>query len=139
MVENQAERLAYDPDAGGGRSLHEQSHGESFLALVLHRLRGNGFYLFDEPEAALSPARQLALMAAMHRLVQRNSQFIVATHSPILLGYPGATIYDFGEHPPREVAYRETEHFQITRAFLEHPERMLRELLREDSKEGERD
>lgn len=139
VVENQAERHAYDPDAGGGRSLHEQSHGESFLALVLHRLRGNGFYLFDEPEAALSPARQLALMAAMHRLVQRNSQFIVATHSPILLGYPGATIYDFGEHPPREVAYRETEHFQITRAFLEHPERMLRELLREDSKEGERD
>lgn len=136
VLENPDARHAYDPDAGGGRSLHDQSHGESFLALVLHRLRGNGFYLFDEPEAALSPSRQLALMAAMHRLVQRNSQFIVATHSPILLGFPGATIYEFGEHPPREVAYRETEHFQVTRAFLEHPERMLRELLRDDDSEG---
>lgn len=86
-----------DADRYGGRGLHEQSHGESFLSLVLHRLRGNGLYLFDEPEAALSPARQLALLAAMHRLVGRNSQFIIATHSPILLGYPGATIYHFAE------------------------------------------
>lgn len=132
VIENPGDYRAYDPEAGGGRSLHEQSHGESFLALVLHRLRGNGFYLFDEPEAALSPSRQLALMAAMHRLVERGSQFIIATHSPILLGFPGATIYQFGDHPPRPVEYRDTEHYQITRAFLEHPDRMLRELLRED-------
>ena len=121
-----------DVDRYGGRGLHEQSHGESFLALVLHRLRGNGLYLFDEPEAALSPARQLALLAAMHRLVERNSQFIIATHSPILLGYPGATIYLFAESELRRIAYLETEHYQITKAFLDRPERMLRELLRPD-------
>jgi predicted ATPase len=119
-----------DAEAYGGRSLHAQSHGESFLSLVLHRLKGNGLYLFDEPEAALSPTRQLALLAAMHRLVQRNSQFIVATHSPILLGYPGATINLFTERALTTTAYLETEHYQITKAFLENPERMLKELLR---------
>ena len=138
-IENPADYRAYDPDAGGGRSLHDQSHGESFLALVLNRLRGNGFYVFDEPEAALSPSRQLALMAAMHRLVARGSQFIVATHSPILLGFPGATIYEFGDYPPRSIAYRDTEHYQITKAFLEHPDRMLRELLRADDDAGSAD
>lgn len=126
---------ALDPrdfDQYGGRGLHAQSHGESFLALVLHRLRGNGIYLFDEPEAALSPGRQLALLAAMHRLVRRNSQFIIATHSPILLGYPGATIYLFGEHELARIAYQDTEHYQVTKAFLDRPERMLDELLRGD-------
>lgn len=121
-----------EADRYGGRSLHDQSHGESFLALVLHRLRGNGLYLFDEPEAALSPARQLALLAAMHRLVRRNSQFIIATHSPILLGYPGATIYLFAEEGLTRTAYLDTEHYRITKAFLDRPERMLGELLRED-------
>jgi predicted ATPase len=131
-IENPNDYRAYDPEAGGGRSLHDQSHGESFLSLVLHRLRGNGFYLFDEPEAALSPSRQLTLLAAMHQLVERGSQFVIATHSPILLGFPGATIYQFGPHAPRAIAYRDTEHYQITRSFLEHPERMLRELMRDD-------
>jgi len=121
-----------DFDRYGGRSLHAQSHGESFLSLVLHRLRGNGLYLFDEPEAALSPNRQLALLAAMHRLVRRNSQFIIATHSPILLGFPGATIYLFAEEALTRTTYLETEHYQITKAFLERPERMLNELLRPD-------
>ena len=121
-----------DADQYGGRSLHAQSHGESFLSLVLHRLRGNGLYLFDEPEAALSPARQLALLAAMYRLVQRNSQFIIATHSPILLGYPGATIYLFAEENLTRTAYLDTEHYQITKAFLDRPERMLNELFRGD-------
>ena len=137
VVENPNDYGAYDAEAGGGRSLHEQSHGESFLALVLNRLRGNGFYLFDEPEAALSPSRQLALIAAMQRLVLRGSQFIVATHSPILLGFPEATIYLFGDHPPRPIAYEETEHYQVTKAFLEHPARMLRELLRDDEVDPE--
>ena len=90
-------------------------------------------YFFDEPEAALSPGRQLTLLAAMHQLVGRKSQFIVATHCPLLLGYPEATIYLFGEHPAQRVAYEDTEHYQITKAFLEHPTRMLRELFREDS------
>ncbi len=116
-------------DAYGGRSLHEQSHGESFMALVLERLHGNGLYLFDEPEAALSPTRQMSLIAAMHDLVTRGSQFIVATHSPILLGYPGATIYLFTEDKVSRVPYTETEHYVITRSFLNNPEGMLRELL----------
>lgn len=124
-----------DVDQYGGRSLHGQSHGESFMSVVLHRLRGNGLYLFDEPEAALSPSRQLALLAAMHRLVQRNSQFIIATHSPILLGYPGATIYHFAEKELIRIAYLDTEHYQITKAFLDRPERMLNELLRADEQE----
>jgi predicted ATPase len=122
-------------DTFGGRSLHAQSHGEAFLALVLHRLRGDGLYLFDEPEAALSPARQLALLAAMHRLVERGSQFIVATHSPILLGYPGACIYLFSDEAITRAAYAETEHYQITKAFLERPERMLRELFDDTASE----
>jgi predicted ATPase len=122
---------------GGGRSPHEQSHGESFMALVLHRLGGNGLYLFDEPEAALSPSRQLALLAAMHRLVASGSQFIIATHSPILMAYPGALIYEFYEKGVRQVAYTDTEHYVVTRAFLGNPERMLRELLDEkDDGEG---
>jgi len=119
-------------EAYGGRSLHAQSHGESFLSLVLHRLKGNGLYLFDEPEAALSPARQLALLAAMHALVRRNSQFIIATHSPILLGYPGATINLFTEQALTRTGYLDTEHYQITKAFLDNLERMLRELLRSE-------
>lgn len=132
VIENPDDPGAYDLEALGGVSLHDQSHGESFLALVTQRLRGNGFYLFDEPEAALSPARQLALIAAMHVLVGRGSQLIVATHSPILLGYPGATIYQFGAGTPEPIAFEDTEHFQITKAFLDNPERMLRELLRDD-------
>jgi predicted ATPase len=129
---NVASQLAFeDVDQYGGRHLHALSHGESFLAVVLHRLRGNGLYLFDEPEAALSPARQLALLVAMHRLVQRQSQFIIATHSPILLGYPEATIYLFGDTELKRIAYTDTEHYQVTKAFLDHPERMLRELLRD--------
>jgi predicted ATPase len=115
--------------AYGGISLHEQSHGESFMALVLHRLKGHGLYLFDEPEAALSPTRQMGLLAAMHDLAGNGSQFIVATHSPILLGYPGATIYLLTEGAIARVPYTETEHYVITKAFLNNPEGMLRELL----------
>jgi predicted ATPase len=120
-------------EAYGGRSLHEQSHGESFMALVLHRLGGRGLYLFDEPEAALSPTRQMSLLAAMHGLVEQGSQFFVATHSPILLGYPGATIYLFTEGAISRVPYTETEHYVITKSFLNNPERMLRELLSDTS------
>ncbi|HEX2219119.1 MAG TPA: AAA family ATPase [Gemmatimonadales bacterium] len=119
--------------AYGGHSLHEQSHGESFMALVLHRLKGQGLYLFDEPEAALSPTRQMALLAAMHDLVRRGSQFLIATHSPILLGYPGATIYLLSEGAITQVPYTETEHYSITKSFLNNPEGVLRELLADPS------
>ncbi len=133
ILENPDDYRAYDIDASGGRSFHEQSHGEAFLGLVLNRFRGDGFYVLDEPESALSPARQLALMAAMKELVDRNSQFLIATHSPILLGYPGATILEFGEHGVRPIRYQDTEHYQITRAFLENPERMLNQLFSDDA------
>jgi predicted ATPase len=113
----------------GGRSLHEQSHGESFMALMTERLRGNGVYLLDEPEAALSPYRQLAVLSRIHDLVLENSQFIIATHSPILMAYPDACIYELSKGGIAQVAYRDTEHFQITHDFLVDPERMLRVLM----------
>jgi predicted ATPase len=107
-------------DFYGGRSLHAQSHGESFLALALHRFGPNGLYFLDEPEAALSPSRQLALLALMDDHVQhRGSQFIVATHSPILMAYPDATIYELStERGIQSVRYEDTDHFLITRDFL---------------------
>jgi predicted ATPase len=113
----------------GGRSLHEQSHGESFMALVQNRFRGDGLYLLDEPEAALSPLRQLTLLAEMNRLVQNNSQFIVATHAPILLAFPGARIYQITDGSIEETAYKDCEHYKTTKRFLEDPERVMRHLF----------
>lgn len=113
----------------GGRSLHEQSHGESFLALMTERFGGQGMYILDEPEAALSPQRQLAVLSRIHDLVLDKSQFIIATHSPILMAYPEAVIYLCDKDGVRQVSYEETEHFQVTRDFLANPERMLRVLL----------
>ncbi len=118
-------------DYYGGVSLHEQSHGESFLALMLHRFGGKGLYLLDEPEAALSPTRQLAVLSRMHQLVGDSSQFIIATHSPILLAYPGAWIYQIDSTGISRVNYEDTEHYAVTRAFLNNPEKMLAELFQE--------
>ncbi|RFB16846.1 ATP-binding cassette domain-containing protein [Bacillus sp. HNG] len=120
----------------GGKSLHEQSHGESFLSLFLNRFGAQSLYLLDEPEAALSPARQLAFLRVIHELASRgDAQFIIATHSPILLGYPGAQIYNFDASPIEEIAYEETEHYQITMGFLNRRERYLEELFREDEED----
>lgn len=113
----------------GGKSLHEQSHGESFWSLVMHRFGGKGFYLLDEPEAALSPQRQLALMSRIHQLVNDNSQFVIATHSPILMTYPDAYIYSCSESGMQRVGYEETEHFQVMHDFVVNPKRMLDILL----------
>lgn len=115
----------------GGISLHRQSHGESFLSIVQKRFLGNGFYLLDEPESALSPMRLLTLMAEIQALVKKDSQFIIATHSPILLTFPGAEIFQFSKQGIEKVSYKNTEHYQITRRFLENPEKMLRYLLDE--------
>lgn len=115
--------------AYGGRSLHAQSHGESFLALLANRLQGGGIYLFDEPEAALSPQRQLSVLTLLHRLVYHRSQLVIATHSPILLAYPHARIYEFGAQGVRTVDYTETEPYRITKDFLNRRERMLEILL----------
>lgn len=119
--------------AYGGRSLHQQSHGESFLTLFQSRFNKKGIYLLDEPEAALSPARQLAFMHVMKDLVNEcNAQFIIATHSPILLGYLGAQILNF-EESISEVAYEETDHYIITKSFLGNREKFLREEDNDDN------
>ena len=119
-------------DSYGGVSLHRQSHGESFLALVQNRFSGRGLYLLDEPEAALSPTRLLTLMAQIRLLVRQDSQFIIATHSPILMAFPGACIYLLSQDGITQTAYRETEHYCLTKRFLNDPERMLNELFRDD-------
>lgn len=131
-VASQIDELGVNPDNYGGKSLHHQSHGESFMALILNRFRGGGLYLLDEPEAALSPARQLACLRAIHELVKRRSQFVIATHSPILLAFPGAVIYQLSEDGVEAVEYEQTDHYQITRRFLERREEMLHELMEDE-------
>jgi predicted ATPase len=116
----------------GGLSLHEQSHGESFFALMEHRFRGKGLYILDEPEAALSPSRQLSFLVRMRDLIEDQSQFIIATHSPIILGYPEAVIYHVSSYGLEEVAYDDLEHVQVTRTFLNQRDRMLKTLLADD-------
>ena len=131
-IEQLDSQPAFSPpviDSYGGVSLHRQSHGESFLALVQNRFGGHGLYLLDEPEAALSPTRQLSLLALLDQLVREDSQLIIATHSPILMALPGAEILQFSQDGVEPVSYRDTEHYQITRRFLEDPDRMLRYLL----------
>lgn len=115
----------------GGASLHHQSHGESFLAIVQNRFGGKGLYILDEPEAALSPMRLMTLMSEINRLVRDGSQFIIATHSPILMTFPEAQILEFSDKGIKAVEYKDTEHFNITKSFLENPEKMLRYLLEE--------
>lgn len=112
----------------GGKSLHEKSHGETFFTLLMDRLHGHGLYIFDEPEAALSPNRQLAFLARLHQLVDNNSQWVIATHSPILMAYPGATIYQLSESGIDTIAWTDTEHYTVTRDFLLHHDRMLKHL-----------
>ncbi len=113
----------------GGKSLHQQSHGESFFSIFMHRFSGKGLYILDEPESALSPTRQMAMIRRIDELVKNGSQFIIATHSPIILAYPKATIYEITPTSMEIVPYTATEHYAITRAFLEHPDDMLRRLL----------
>jgi predicted ATPase len=123
------ERINYVQRNYGVKSLHECSHGESFMATLTNKLSGNGLYIFDEPEAALSPARQLAALSAINELVQANSQFIIATHSPILLAYPNAVIYQLDEEGMRKVKYEETEHYRLTKYFLDNHKEMTSALM----------
>lgn len=115
----------------GGRPqfFHEKSHGESFLALAQSQFRGRGLYLLDEPEAALSPQRQLTLLVEIAQSVKAGGQFIIVTHSPILLGLPDAQILSFDNGPLHPIAYEETDSYQITKLFLENREQMLARLL----------
>jgi predicted ATPase len=117
-------------DSYGGKSLHKQSHGESFMSFFQNRLGKEGFFIFDEPEAALSPQRQLTLMVLMHEMCKNpQAQFIIATHSPILLAYPDATIYSCDADSLTRIEYTQTTHYQITKRFLDNPDRFLHHLF----------
>ncbi len=135
-VATEIEKLDQEPaaspriiDSFGGVSLHSQSHGESFIALLENRFHGNGLYILDEPEAALSPSRQMSMLVRMHDLIAEKSQFIIATHSPILMAYPDAWIYQIGPKGLDRVTYQDTEHYQVTKDFLNRSEMMLDVLL----------
>jgi len=117
----------YLPSYGG--TLHGKSHGEAFLAVLTQKLKGCGLYVFDEPEAALSPARQMTALVAIDQLVQKQSQLIIATHSPILLAYPNAIIYQLDENGINKIAYEDAPQYQITKRFLDDYKRMVKTLL----------
>ena len=119
----------YAYKAYGGRSLLEQSHGESFLSAFLNYASRNTLFILDEPEAALSPQRQLALLVRIHELVNNGCQLIISTHSPILMAYPNADIYAIDDTGAHITPYEETEHYQLTKYFLTHTEQMMKELL----------
>jgi predicted ATPase len=123
--------------AYGGKPLNQQSHGESFLALFANRFE-HGLYILDEPEAALSPQRQLSFLKIIYDIASLgHAQFLISTHSPILLGYPGAVLFSLDGETIREIEYRETEHYIVTRDFLNAPERFLKHLLSTPDDEGE--
>ncbi len=135
-IDDMDKEPSFDPriiESYGGVSLHKQSHGESFLALVQNRFFGNGLYILDEPEAALSPMRLLTLIAELDRLVKSGSQIIIATHSPILMAFPQAQIIELSSEGIRNVEYTETEHYKVTKQFLDTPERMLNYLLKTET------
>jgi len=122
-------------DSYGGKSLHDQSHGESFISLLQHRFTRSGFYVMDEPEAALSPQRQLSFLVLLHDLLTNNDniQFLIATHSPILLAYPDAQILSFDGGHVREIGYRESQPFQLVSRFVAAPERYINALFSDKS------
>ncbi|AGK95503.1 AAA family ATPase [Clostridium pasteurianum] len=112
----------------GGKSLHKQSHGESFFSVFINRFGGDGLYILDEPEAALSPSRQLSMLARIHELVKQRSQFIIVTHSPIIMAYPDATIYEIKD-TLELVKYEDTEHYQIMKNFINNKDKMINILM----------
>jgi len=142
-VQTEIEKLDREPGPGGSfirsaygaRPLHEQSHGEAFFALFENRFKGDGLYILDEPEAALSPSRQLSFLAKLHQLVLARSQLIIATHSPIILGYPDAWIYETSERGLNRVEYEDLDHVTVTRNFLNRRQTFLDVLLSEDDEE----
>jgi predicted ATPase len=113
----------------GGHSLHEQSHGEAFISLFMNRFGGNGLYILDEPEAALSPSRQMVFLSRMHDLVCKNSQFIIATHSPIIMAYPNAMIYTIDESGLQQTDYEKTDHYIVYKKFMNDYRHVLKTLM----------
>ncbi|MEO1769788.1 AAA family ATPase [Candidatus Enterococcus ferrettii] len=137
-VASELEELGRDPMEGhlahasyGGQPLHTRSHGEGLLSIIENRFGNKGFYLLDEPEAGLATSRQYALLQEIHRLVKGGSQLIIATHSPIIMSYPDAAIYQFSQEGIEELSLEETIAFRETKLFYEDPKRMLHYLLRE--------
>lgn len=137
-VASEIERLDEEPSpagrigpAYGPRPLHEVSHGESFLSLVVHRFGAGGLYVLDEPEAAMSPTGCLALVRRFHDLVDEGSQFVIATHSPIIMAFPGALIYVLAASGPQRTTWNDLNHVKVMQEFLNHPDSVLRELLSE--------
>jgi predicted ATPase len=135
-VASEIEALDEDPfggppviDSYGHLSLHEQSHGESIMSTMMNRFGGDGLYILDEPEAALSPSRQLVMLGRLHELVQKRSQFLIATHSPMLMAYPNAWIYQISADGIERVKLEDTEHYLIARRFLNDPHQQLAKLL----------
>ncbi|WP_432361523.1 AAA family ATPase [Sporosarcina sp. UB5] len=132
------EELDQDPfgpriiDSFGGVSLHEQSHGESFFAVFKERFRGNGLYILDEPEAALSPLRQMSLLARINELVSEGSQFIISTHSPIIMAHPLSKIVQITEDGIDETTLEETDHYAIMKQFFDDRDRLLYHLFQDD-------
>jgi predicted ATPase len=123
----------------GGTPLHEMSHGESFLALFSNRFN-RGIYILDEPEAALSPQRQLSFLGIVHQLENSGrAQFIISTHSPILLAYPQAVLLSLDGAAIQQIAYTDTEHYRVTQQFLDSPERYFRHLFDERSEDEEQE
>jgi predicted ATPase len=135
--------IVVDPDIlqyYGGESLHVQSHGEAFLSFLASRCEIDGLYLLDEPEAALSPSNQLALVEVLHGLVQKGtSQFIISTHSPIVLSFPGAQILSFDHIPIQEIGYEDTRSYRFYRSFMEDRDKFLRRLRASQGGDGEPD
>ncbi|MBQ9010885.1 MAG: AAA family ATPase, partial [Clostridia bacterium] len=121
----------YSQTANVQAHYHQRSHGESFLKMAQLNMQRRGFYLLDEPEAALSPQRQLTLLSEIHDSVRLGSQFIIATHSPVILGFPDAEILSFDESAPHPIRYEETESVKITRPFLDHRQQILHALFEE--------
>jgi predicted ATPase len=117
-------------DSYGGKSLHEQSHGEAFFAAFMERFSGNGLYILDEPEAALSPIRQLSMLARIDELVEEGSQFIISTHAPLLMAYPGAKILQLDAEGMEEVQLEDTQHYSIMKQFFEDRGRLLHHLFK---------
>lgn len=111
------------------KKYHKKSHGESFLAMLQNQLAPSGLYIFDEPEAALSPQRQLTLLSEIHKFAKQGAQFIIATHSPILLGLPDAEILSFDEGVIHQCNYEDTDSYQVTEMFINNREQMLKYLL----------
>nr|WP_239588289.1 AAA family ATPase [Gracilibacillus alcaliphilus] len=135
-VATYVEELDQDPmggarivDAFGGKSLHQQSHGESFFATFNERFRGHGLYILDEPEAALSPLRQLSLLSRMDELVHQGSQFIIATHSPMLMAYPHAAIIELSEDGMEAKKLEDTQHYSVMKQFFEDRNQLLHHLF----------